>query len=54
VSNIPEEPATEDGTSSKRPTLNAAVVRRRADQAFFLRIRDAMAQNRRALERLGQ
>jgi hypothetical protein len=31
-----------------------AVRRRRADQEFFLRLRDAMAQNHRALERLGQ
>ncbi|HWE66833.1 MAG TPA: hypothetical protein VG298_09330 [Acidimicrobiales bacterium] len=34
-------------------TLTVAVLRRRADEAFFLRLRDAMAQNHRALERLG-
>jgi hypothetical protein len=37
-----------------RPTLNTAVLRRRADQEFFLRLRHAMAQNHRALERLGR
>jgi hypothetical protein len=36
-----------------RPTLTTLVRRRRADQAFFLRLRDAIAQNHRALERLG-
>ena len=33
-------------------SLNTAVHRRRADQAFFLRLAGAMAQNGRALERL--
>jgi hypothetical protein len=37
-----------------RPTLDTAVRRRRADQDFYLRLREAMAQNRRALERLGR
>jgi hypothetical protein len=36
-----------------RPSLTTQVRRRRADQAFFLRLRDAIAQNHRALERLG-
>jgi hypothetical protein len=36
-----------------RPSLTTQVRRRRADQAFFLRLRDAMQQNHRALERLG-
>ncbi len=36
-----------------RPSLTTLVRRRRADQAFFLRLRDAMQQNRKALERLG-
>jgi hypothetical protein len=39
---------------ARRPNLTVAVRRRRADQEFFLRLRDAMAQNHRALERLGQ
>jgi hypothetical protein len=38
---------------STRPSLTTQVRRRRADQAFFLRLRDAMEQNHRALERLG-
>jgi hypothetical protein len=37
-----------------RPSLNTAVQRRRADQGFFLRIRDAIFQNHGALERLGK
>jgi hypothetical protein len=41
-------------SEGRRPTLNAAVRRRRADQDFYLRLRDAMAQNQRALERLGR
>jgi hypothetical protein len=36
-----------------RPSLTALVRRRRADQEFFLRLRDAIVQNHRALERLG-
>jgi hypothetical protein len=36
-----------------QPSLTSQVRRRRADQAFFLRLRDAIAQNHRALERLG-
>ncbi|MGA2305021.1 MAG: hypothetical protein ABSH29_12555 [Acidimicrobiales bacterium] len=36
-----------------RPSLTSQVRRRRADQAFFLRLRDAIQQNHRALERLG-
>jgi hypothetical protein len=36
-----------------RPSLTTQVRRRRADQAFFLRLRDAIQQNHRALERLG-
>ena len=45
-----ESPAAPDPA---RPSLTTQVRRRRADQAFFLRLRDAMAQNHRALERLG-
>jgi hypothetical protein len=43
-------PATPDRT---QPSLTSQVRRRRADQAFFLRLRDAIQQNHRALERLG-
>ena len=34
--------------------LDTAVRRRRADQAFFVRIAQAMAQNERAVERLAR
>jgi len=37
----------------KRPSLTTQVRRRRADQAFFLRLRDAIHQNHKALERMG-
>jgi hypothetical protein len=37
-----------------RETLNSAVLRRRADQAFYLRLRDIMEQHHRVLERLGR
>jgi hypothetical protein len=36
-----------------RPSLTAAVRRRRTDQEFFLRLRHAIHQNHKALERLG-
>jgi hypothetical protein len=36
-----------------RPSLTTEVRRRRTDQAFFLRLRDAIQQNHKALERLG-
>lgn len=39
---------------ARRPSLTTAVRRRRADQEFFLRLRDVMAQNHQALERLGR
>jgi hypothetical protein len=45
-------PSPGDG-SGVRPTLTAQVRRRRTDQQFFLRLRDAIQQNHRALERLG-
>jgi hypothetical protein len=50
--------ASEQGTSPadaappKRPTLNAAVRRRRTDRAFYIRLAGAIRQNERALERL--
>jgi hypothetical protein len=37
----------------RRPNLTTQVRRRRADEQFFLRLRDAIQQNHRALERLG-
>jgi hypothetical protein len=51
-------PGNETGAPSpspagrKRPTLNAAVRRRRADRAFYIRLAGAIRQNERALERL--
>ena len=44
----PEAKAGEAG----RPTLNTAVLRRRADRAFYLRLAGAIRQQERALERL--
>ncbi|HEY1830469.1 MAG TPA: hypothetical protein VGG38_09515 [Acidimicrobiales bacterium] len=35
-----------------RPTLDAAVRRRRADQAFFIRLGSAIAQHEKLLARL--
>jgi hypothetical protein len=43
----------EEQVPEPRPTLTAAVRRRRGDQAFFLRIGDIIQQNHKALERLG-
>jgi hypothetical protein len=57
VSAPPDDPAPSDqanGNDPVRPSLNSAVLRRRADQDFFLRLRDAIQQNHRALERLGR
>ncbi len=39
---------------ARRPTLNDAVRRRRADRAFYLRLADIMRHNERALERLAR
>ncbi len=52
VSDITSEPPTAPRPSEDRPSLTAAVRRRRADQQFFLRLRDAIVQNHKALERL--
>jgi hypothetical protein len=41
------------GRDETRHSLTAQVRRRRADQEFFLRLRDAIQQNHRALERMG-
>ena len=43
------DPARE---APRRPTLNAAVRRRRADRAFYLRLAGAIRQNACAVERL--
>jgi hypothetical protein len=40
-------------SDDRRPNLTTQVRRRRADEQFFLRLRDAIQQNHRALERLG-
>ena len=55
----PDAPGTSGPTAGPgapdrtRPSLTTQVRRRRADQAFFLRLRDTIQQNHRALERLG-
>jgi hypothetical protein len=54
VSEHPQQSATTNGHDPVPPSLNAAVRRRRADQDFFLRLRHAIQQNHRALERLGR
>jgi hypothetical protein len=41
------------GHDETRPSLTTQVRRRRADQDFFLRLRDAIQQNHKALERMG-
>jgi hypothetical protein len=41
------------GRADPRPSLTTQVRRRRTDQQFFLRLRDAIQQNHKALERLG-
>jgi hypothetical protein len=54
VSQHPDRPETSNGDGPARPSLNTAVLRRRADRDFYLRLRDAIQQNHRALERLGR
>ena len=46
--------AMTDNDHQAPDTLNAAVRRRRGDAQFYLRLRDAIVANRRALERLGR
>jgi hypothetical protein len=46
-------PARPGHDDQGRPSLTTQVRRRRTDQAFFLRLRDVIAQNHKALERLG-
>ena len=51
----PDKASSADGPSREAPrrlTLNAAVRRRRADRAFYLRLAGAIRQNACALERL--
>jgi hypothetical protein len=52
VSEHTEQDPVPNGHDPAHDSLNASVRRRRADQDFFLRVRDAMQQNHRALERL--
>jgi hypothetical protein len=47
---VTDSDATTD--AAPRPTLDTAVRRRRADEAFFIRISRAMQQHEQALERL--
>ena len=49
----PEDQGAQAAPDRARPSLTTQVRRRRADQAFFLRLRDTIQQNHRALERLG-
>jgi hypothetical protein len=49
----PQDHGSPTAPDRTRPSLTSQVRRRRADQAFFLRLRDAIQQNHRALERLG-
>jgi hypothetical protein len=46
-------PAPAGLDEQSRPSLTTEVRRRRTDQEFFLRLRDAIQQNHKALERLG-
>jgi hypothetical protein len=50
----PDEAPSAGGPAREAPrlTLNAAVRRRRADRAFYLRLAGAIRQNERAVERL--
>jgi hypothetical protein len=44
----------DDGDQApRRPNLTTLVRRRRTDQEFFLRLRDAIQQNHKALDRMG-
>jgi hypothetical protein len=54
MSEHPDRTGTSNGSGPDRPSLNSAVLRRRSDRDFFLRLRDAIQQNHRALERLGR
>jgi hypothetical protein len=46
-------PAARAERDETRPSLTTQVRLRRADQEFFLRLRDAIQQNHKALQRLG-
>ena len=54
MSEHPDRTETSNGNGPARPNLNAAVLRRRADRDFYLRLRDAIQQNHGALQRLGR
>jgi hypothetical protein len=54
MSGLPDRTEKSNGSGPARPSLNSAVLRRRSDWDFFLRLRDAIQQNHRALERLGR
>jgi hypothetical protein len=47
------EEAAPGWDENPRPSLTVQVKRRRTDQQFFLRLRDAIQQNHKALERMG-
>lgn len=47
-----QEPTGPGSRGTRRPTLNAAVRRRRTDRAFYIRLAGAIRQNERAIERL--
>jgi hypothetical protein len=47
-----EQPNGNPEGEPTRPSLTTEVRRRRTDQAFFLRLRDTIQQNHKALERL--
>jgi len=48
-----DEEGSPGAPAQHRPSLTTQVRRRRADQEFFLRLRDAIQQNHKALERMG-
>jgi hypothetical protein len=53
VEGAPQDQGSPSAPEHNRPSLTTQVRRRRADEAFFLRLRDTIQQNHRALERLG-
>jgi hypothetical protein len=53
TSGTTEKSGSTENRGAARPSLTTQVRRRRADQAFFIRLRDAMHQNHNALERIG-
>jgi hypothetical protein len=47
-----EANGADEAAPPARPTLDAAVRKRRADRAFYIRLAGAIRQNQRALQRL--